>query len=153
MMRAGHVVGRQTKTRNLERNLQERRWEIKQSPSTPALILQTCSSLFHAGSSMKQTPSNTFKKCFRENDYGEKNLLLQLRPKRVQQGHQVVLDPKSPSELPGISWKQTCLCVLPPTVISWEQPVGSMAPAQTMIGFQSTAAGASHQLHSLPSQI
>lgn len=74
MMRAGHVVGRQTKTRYLERNLEERRWEIKWYSSTSALIFQTCSSLFHSGSSKKQTPSNKSKKCFRKKDYGERIL-------------------------------------------------------------------------------
>lgn len=113
----------------------------KVSSSTFILTLQTCPRLFHPRSSKEQTLSNTSKKCFRENADGEKSLILQLRPNKVQQGHWAVCEPMSPSELPGISWEQTCLCALLPTAISWEQPMGSIAPVQTRVGFQSIGTG------------
>lgn len=54
--------------------------------------------------------------------------------------------PESPGNRP-------ILVPLPPTVISWEQPMGSTARMKTRQGFQSTTVGSVHQLHCLPLEI
>ena len=72
--------------------------------------------------------------------------------KGAQQGRQESLSQSWLSEEPGICWEWSCLSFLPYSIISREQPRGSMTSAQTQLWvvgeFQSPAAGTLSQLHS-----
>lgn len=151
MMRAGHVVGRQTKTRNLERNLEQRRWEIK------VVFFHLCS---YPSNMLKSIPLRVLQEANTQQQVQVLGTMTMVKRilycssdiKKFNKAIELFLTLSRHLSCLGISWEQTCLCALPPTSSAGSSPWKAWPQCRQWQYFKAQQLGLPIS-YSLPSQI